>query len=121
MSANGYDAYGSTHKESLKGRALEGEAFMKAARLLRQAQDFPENKRQWRDALEYCRKLWMIVDADMKSSHHHLDITIRENLLALCGYVEDQCIAAKKKPHPQMLQGLIDVNSEIARGLLGTG
>ena len=45
MTKTGYDAYKQTHKNGLKGRALEGESFMKAVQLLRQAQEFDGNRK----------------------------------------------------------------------------
>ncbi len=117
----GYQAYGITHKNGLKGRELEGEAFMKAVTLLIRAQDFPENKRLLMEALNYTRRLWTIVQADLQSPENKLEEGLKANLLSLDAYVERQCQVAIKKPHPQVLQGLIEVNRQVAAGLLGTG
>ncbi|WP_417841874.1 flagellar biosynthesis regulator FlaF [Terasakiella sp.] len=121
MTKTGYDAYKQTHKNGLKGRALEGESFMKAVQLLKQAQEFDGNRRLLMEALDYTRKLWTIVQADLKEPNHHLSEDIRTNLLSLSLYVDRTCYDVAKKPHPQKLQGLIDVNYQIATGLLGTG
>jgi len=118
---SGYDAYGASHKATLSGRALEGEAFMRAVNLLKNAQGFPENKRLWIEALEFTRKLWTLVQADLKNPDHPFEDSLKANLLSLSLYVDRQCVEVTKKPHPQMLQGLIDVNYEVACGLLSTG
>ncbi|WP_135074774.1 flagellar biosynthesis regulator FlaF [Terasakiella sp. SH-1] len=117
----GYAAYGQTHKNSLQGRALEGEAFMKAVRLLTRAQDRPGNKRFLQEALDYTQKLWTIVQADLKSPSNHLDESLKSNLLSLSLYVDRECMAAAKSPQRLNLRGLIDVNNDVARGLLSTG
>ncbi|NVJ91423.1 MAG: flagellar protein FlaF [Methylocystaceae bacterium] len=114
----GYAAYGKTHKSSLKGRALEGEAFMKAANMLINAQSLPENKRMLGEALQYTQKLWTIVQADLKSSANTLDDAMKSNLLSLSLYVDRTCYEIIKKPHQPRLQGLIDVNKNVAAGLL---
>jgi flagellar protein FlaF len=118
---DGYEAYTHAHKKGLKGRELEGESFMKAVNLLTNAQEFDGNRRLLLEALDYTRKLWTIVQADMKEPGHHLDDATRSNLLSLSLYVDRTCYEVAKKPHPQKLQGLIDVNYQIACGLLGTG
>ena len=114
----GYDAYGQIHAQALRGRALEGEAFMKAVNLLTQAQDFPQNKRLLGEALQYTQKLWTLVQADLNSQDNKLDKDLKANLLSLSLYVDEHCLLAIKKPHPQVLQGLIEVNRNIAAGLL---
>ncbi len=117
---SGYEAYGQTHKATLSGRALEGEAFMKAVRLLMRAQDFPGNNRLLVEALTYTRKLWTIVQADLKSPMNRMDDALKSRLLSLSLFVDQQCLDAIEKPHPQqVLQGLIDVNKDMASGLLG--
>ncbi|NVK17230.1 MAG: flagellar protein FlaF [Methylocystaceae bacterium] len=114
----GYGAYGQTHGQNLTGRRLEGEAFMKAARLLSQAQGFMENKRLLGEALQYTQKLWTIVQADLKSENNKMDKNLKAQLLSLSLFVDEQCLLAIKKPHPQVLQGLIEVNRNVASGLL---
>lgn len=114
----GYAAYGRTHKSSLKGRALEGEAFVKAANMLINAQNFPENKRLLGEALQYTQKLWTIVQADLQSPSNKLDDVMKANLLSLSLYVDRTCHEVIKKPHQPRLQGLIDVNKNVAAGLL---
>ncbi|SCA56056.1 Flagellar FlaF family protein [Candidatus Terasakiella magnetica] len=116
-----YEAYGISHKNSLKGRTLEAESFMKAVTLLKRAEDFPQNKRLLAQALEYTRKLWTIVQADLKSPDNQLDDKLKAKLLSLSLYVDKTCLEVIKKPHPHALQGLIDVNQNVARGLFSTG
>jgi flagellar protein FlaF len=117
---SGYEAYGQVHKNSLSGRALEGEAFMKAVTLLMRAQDFPGNKRLLVEAVNFTRKLWTVVQADLKAPANKVDEALKANLLSLSLFVDKQCMEAIEKPHPHhVLQGLIDVNKNVASGLLG--
>jgi len=118
MQTAGYSAYGQTHGQNLSGRPLEGEAFMKAARLLSQAQDYPENKRLLGEALQYTQKLWTIVQADLNSTDNKMDKDLKAKLLSLSLFVDEHCLLAIKKPHQQLLQGLIEVNRNVASGLL---
>lgn len=92
---------------------------MKAVRLLLRAQDFPGNNRLLVEALNYTRKLWTIVQADLNSPANKLDGDLKASLLSLSLYVDRECIEVIEKPHPhQALQGLIDVNKDMASGLL---
>ena len=117
---SGYEAYGASHKNSLKGRALEAEAFSRAVHLLSLAQDFPGNNRMLFEAVDFVRKLWTLVEAELNSPACQMDIQMQSNLRSLASFVESQTIEITKKPHPHMLQGLIDIHKEIAAGLLST-
>lgn len=116
--SGGYDAYGQTHSQTLNGRALEAEAFMKAVQLLTRAQDFPENKRLFGESLQYVQKLWMIVKADLDSPQNKLPKETKQQLLTLADLVDAQCRAAIKKPPKQVLQGLIEIHRNVAAGLM---
>jgi len=94
---------------------------MKAVNLLMRAQDFPGNNRLLYEAIQYTRKLWTIVQADLKAPANKLDEAMKANLLSLSIYVDQKCIEAIEKPHQQVLQGLIDVNKNVASGLLNRG
>jgi len=91
---------------------------MKAVRLLDRAHNFPENKRLLAEALTYTRKLWTVVQADLKDPTNKLEENLKADLLSLSLYVDQECLTAIEKPHQQALQGLIDVNKNVAGGLL---
>ncbi|MDV7341836.1 flagellar biosynthesis regulator FlaF [Terasakiella sp. A23] len=118
MSCTEYDTYLHAHRQSLMGRELEGEAFMRAANLLNQAKDAPQNKKLLWEALQYTSKLWTIVQADLNSPQTKMNDDLKANLLSLSLFVDRTCSEIIKKPHQRMLQGLIDVNRNIAKGLL---
>lgn len=119
MTASGYGAYGQTHRQSLKGRALEVEAFVKAVQFLERAKLNATNSHDLRDALDYTRKLWMIVEADLSEVPHPLDDKTRSDLLALGQFVTAKCLEIAQSNDRAALNVLIEINQDIARGLMG--
>ena len=115
---NGYQAYGALHQKTLSGRALEAEAFFKAARLLKQVAKEPHNKRLLQEALINTQKLWLVVQADVSSNPKHLDDETRSHLLSLSLFVDRKCTELAKRLDAKKLQALIEVNENIASGLI---
>ncbi len=116
------DAYGNM---AAKGdqRSLEGKILLKSARQLEELSkrmaagdkptleeiDFP---------LEYNRKLWMVFVNDTMNDSHPLPQEIKNNIASLGVFVFKRTVDVLGDPTPAKLQALIEINRNIAAGLM---
>jgi flagellar protein FlaF len=71
------------------------------------------------DALLYNRKLWLVFVGDMADSSHPMPRELRQNFLNIGLFVMNHTVAMMSNPQPERLGSLININREIAAGLLG--
>lgn len=122
-------AYGDhAQKHTPDQRELEGRVLLKAAKMLKDLQD------QWDDVdmdtleqtLKYNRQLWMMFyDTALENPEEDGEKRpdgLRENILNLANFVfkRELDILADKEKNPKKLDILININREIAGGLMGT-
>jgi flagellar protein FlaF len=87
---------------------------------LQAIRDAWEHKRPDLDgALLYNRKLWSIFLSSVTSSESELPVEIRQNVANLGIFVMSQTMAVMTNPQPEQLGSLININREVAAGLLG--
>lgn len=116
-------AYGQQAREGISQRELEGQLLIKAANELQKLHD------QWDNAtpgdideiLAYNRKLWMVffdtaVENPDESENRPLDL--RNNIVNLCNFIFKRSIDIVADPKKEKLNVLIDINREVAAGLL---
>jgi flagellar protein FlaF len=107
-------------------RALEADLLLKAAARLQTIHDSWETHDSWDtrrseldDTLQYNRQLWMIFVTSATSNEHPLPVDIRQNVANLALFVTHQTVAMLQEPKRAQIADLININRELAAGLLG--
>ena len=103
-------------------RKLEASLLLEAASQLQAVRDDWSGKRKNLDnALRYNRRLWTIFMTAVTSNDNPLPKEVRQNVANLGLFVMKQTIATIGDPKPEQLGSLININREIAGGLLARG
>ena len=119
---NAAQAYGSVARKIASPRELEADLLLKAAARLQTVQDgWDTTKADLTPALLYNRKLWSIFVTSVTEPDSPLPIEIRQNIANLGLFVINHTFSIMNDPRPEPLRGLININREIAAGLLGRG
>ena len=119
---NAAQAYGSVARKIANPRELEADLLLKAAARLQTIQDgWDKAKNQLNDALLHNRKLWSFFMMSMTEADCLLPVEIRQNITNLGVFVVNHTFEIMNEPKPEALRVLININREIAAGLLGRG
>ena len=117
---HGAQAYKKIANETASARELE------ATLLLRSAARFQAIREAWdirhpelNDALLFNRKLWTIFIDAITRDDNPLPSDVRQNVATLGVFVINRTIKLTGDPQPEGLGSLININREIAAGLLG--
>ena len=113
-------AYGAVARQIANPRELEADLLLKAASQMQAVYDGRDRKRS--DlylALRYNRKLWSIFLTSVSSPEHALPVPVRQNVANLGLFVMNQTITMMSNPKRESLGALININRELATGLLG--
>jgi len=116
------DAYSTTAAETDQ-RALEGKILLKAAQKLEDlARRLKEGEKvhftEIGDVLEYNQKLWTVFVGDMTDATHDLPQSIKNNIATLGIFIFNRTKDVLIDTTPEKLKVLIDINRNIAAGLL---
>ena len=112
--------YGKVANKISNPRELEADLLLDAARRLQTAQESWEGPSENLDsALYFNRRLWTFFLSSVTSDDNPLPIGIRQNIANLGLFVCKQTLAILADPKPQNLGSLININRELAAGLLG--
>lgn len=104
----------------------EAWALIEAARRMAAASDNADqsdikDRNKVRDALRLNWRLWTIFQAEMTvDNNSNMPDEVRVNMLTLCKFVDKQSVEALKDPTPARIEPLIDINRNIAAGLLAS-
>ena len=79
-----------------------------------------KDKEQLREALRLNLRIWTMIQAEQSFGENLLPDPIRKNILSLCVFIDKHTMKALPKPTPQNVIVLIDINRNIAAGLLGS-
>jgi flagellar protein FlaF len=113
-------AYGTVSRQIVSPRELEADLLLKAASRLQAIKDgWDASKPQLDDALLYNRKLWTIFMTSATSAENPLPTAVRQNVANLGVFVLNQTLSIQADPAPERLTSLININRELAAGLLG--
>lgn len=113
-------AYGQVAQQIANPRELEARLLLKAAaRLQHVREDWDKDPSDLADALLYNRKLWSVFLTSVTSPDHAMPAAIRQNIANLGLFVMNHTIEISRDPRPEALVALININREIAAGLLG--
>jgi len=101
-------------------RELEASLLLKAASRLQAISDGWDGKRhELDDALLFNRKLWTVFLTAATQGEHPLPQAVRQNVANLGLFVMKHTIAVLHEPRREKLGALININREIAAGLMG--
>jgi len=116
----GFQAYGKVAHQTANPRELEANLLLRAAAQLQSVHDaWDDRKPQLDAALIYNRKLWTVLMTSVTEKDHPLPREIRQNVANLGLFVMNHTIGVMADPRADQLQVLININREIASGLLG--
>jgi flagellar protein FlaF len=116
-------AYGAIAKQTGNPRELEADLLLNAAarlQAIRDDWDGQDGPRPELDAaLIFNRRLWSIFVTSATSLENPLPAGVRQNVANLGLFVFKQTLAIQADPKPETLGSLININRELAAGLLG--
>jgi flagellar protein FlaF len=118
MSNEGVKSYDHIRKRGGAPRESEGRALLEAARRLSEAQQSPSDSNGLREAARLNWRLWTIFQAELSAPDCPMPVEIRTNMLNLCNFVDKRTVALLAETKPQMADVLININRQIAAGLL---
>ena len=99
-------------------RDTEGRALLEAARRMSEAQKTPDDPAALRAAVRLNWRLWTIFQAEISAPDCPMPVEIRTNMLNLCNFVDKRVVGILADPTPRSLDALINMNRQIAAGLL---
>jgi flagellar biosynthesis activator protein FlaF len=115
-------AYGKVAHKTASPRELEANLLLRAAAQLQTVQDtWTESTSKLNEALFFNRQLWSILLASVVENDHPLPREIRQNVANLGVFVMTQTLSIMSEPQPEKLGYLININRELAAGLMGRG
>jgi len=117
--ANARTAYTQTQNLGGNPRSTEARALMEAARRLSDARLMIEQDLDgYRTALRLNWRLWTIIQCDVASPENPLPPELKANIVSLSIFVDRQTLNALSEPAAAKLNVLIDINRNIAAGLM---
>lgn len=78
----------------------------------------PDVRKAVRDALRLNWRLWTIFQSELSADESPVPIEIRQNMLSLCNFVDTHTVQAMADPSAEKIAALIEINRNIATGLL---
>lgn len=116
--SNSSHAYGESQKLAAGPRQTEARALLEAARRMADARGKMQDLVGYRAALRLNWRLWTIIQADVSSRENPLPEDVKNNVLSLSIFIDKQTVAALAEPNANILSSLIDINRNIASGLM---
>jgi flagellar biosynthesis activator protein FlaF len=117
--------YKSVARQTSNPRELEATLLLQAAARLQSVQDGWDDESpvptNLHDALLYNRKLWSVFLTEMTDANNPMPRDLRQNVANIGIFVMNQTVTVMQDPKPEQLGSLININREIAAGLLGRG
>ena len=115
-------AYGKVASQTSSPRELEADLLLKAAARLQAVSDgWDADTSQIDEALLYNRKLWSIFLTSVTRPDNPLPAIVRQNVANLGVFVMNQTLSLMTEPKREKLGTLININRELAAGLMGRG
>jgi len=117
----GAKAYGAVAKKTANPRELEASLLLNAAARLQTVRDGWEKRQasELEAALLYNRKLWSIFVSSVTNPENPLPAAIRQNVANIGLFVLKHTLMVLANPKPENLHSLININRELAAGLMG--
>ena len=99
-------------------RETEGRALLESARRMAEAQTKPEDKPGLSAAARLNWRLWTILQAELCAPDCALPTEIRANMINLSNFIDKTMVGILANPQAEKLDILININRQIAAGLL---
>jgi flagellar protein FlaF len=110
-------------RQTSSPRELEASLLLQAASRLQSIHDDwnhdPAVPSRLNDALLYNRKLWSVFLAEMTDANNPMPRDLRQNVANIGIFVMNHTVSVMQDPRPEQLGSLININRELAAGLLG--
>jgi flagellar protein FlaF len=117
---NAAQIYGSVGRQISNPRELEASLLLDAASRLQAVKDTWGGRSDNLDtALYYNRRLWTFFLSSVISNENPLSAEVRQNVANLGLFVCKHTMNILADPRPENLSSLININRELAAGLLG--
>jgi len=111
--------YKNVSRQTENPRELEASLLLQAAARLQSVRDsWIEKRAQLDDALLYNRKLWSVFMSDMTDGNNPMPKNVRQNVANIGLFVMNHTVAVMNDPRPERLGSLININRELAAGLM---
>ena len=94
--------------------------FEPGVRRLSAVKEDKDNLSEYRAALRLNWRLWTIIQSDIASEENALPSEIKANVMSLSIFIDKHTIGALAEPDTNKLDVLIDINRNIASGLMET-
>lgn len=126
MSKNPYASaagvYGDhAQKHTPDQRELEARVLLKSAAMLQGLQNDWGNvsKEILQETLEYNRQIWMLFyDTALENPEGNRPNDLRSNIINLANFIFKREVDIMSKPEPKKLDAIININRELATGLM---
>jgi flagellar protein FlaF len=116
---SGAQAYAKTAKTTAGPRDVEADLLIQAAnKLAAVVSGAIYDSQEIRDAVRYNRKLWTILATSATAAENPLPPQIKQNIGNIAMFVLPQCVELEANPIPQRMVSLININRELAAGLM---
>jgi flagellar protein FlaF len=113
-------AYKKIASETSSLRELEANLLLKSAARFQAIHDgWKSRKAELNGALLFNRKLWTFFIASVTRDDNPLPTDVRQNVVSLGLFVINRTIKLTGDPNPEGLGTLININRQLASGLLG--
>ena len=120
--AQAASAYGdNAQKNTPDQRELEGRILLKAAKMIKDLQDDWDNSNSeiLESTLKYNRQVWMVFyDTALENPEGDRPNDLRSNIINLANFIFKRELDIMAKPEKQKLDVLVNINQEIAAGLM---
>lgn len=114
-------AYQSSQKLGAGARQTEARALLEAARRLSEVKSAAgDDLSEYRAALRLNWRLWTIIQSDIASEENALPSEIKANVMSLSIFIDKHTVGALAEPDTGKLGVLIEINRNIASGLMET-
>jgi len=116
-----HEAYSQTAKMVVADpREFDASILLKAAGRFQRLRDnwSDDNRRELADALLYNRKIWTVYATSAAEMDHPLPREIKQNIANLAIFIFNRTLEIQVKPEARLLDALININRQIAAGLL---
>lgn len=113
--------YEKVNKTTMSGREIEASVLNQAALRLKECQenwDADDRDQRLDAALHFNQQIWSILQAELVKPDHPLPKPIRLNLLSLSAFIDKRILETMAFPSPEKLTIVIDINRNIAAGLI---
>ena len=123
MYSSPLQAYETVSKATMSGREIEASVLNRGALKLKECQDSwnaDGRNERLEAALNFNQQIWTIFQGELVKKDNPLPKQIRQNLLNLSAYVDKRIFEIMAFPSPEKLDIIIDINRNIAAGLLQT-